>query len=351
MLKNKKQWALTVLTGTSYILSLSGTMLAQASQVPTGPLSPNNPAAKLDQSLVNVPAKTAPASAGPRALSNNTPVSVVGHDLKTGKTSLSSSLLAANSSASSQVSPSNPGLSPTFSAEPRSGVHSQTAGAKPNNLNGPDDRVKITATTTYPWRVMTKLYVTYGNGKTYVCSGALIAAKYVLTAGNCIYSKSDGGWAKTVEVIPGLNGTYKPYGSAYATYLRSYTGWTSNEDSNYDIGLVTLDRTIGNTTGWLGYGYYSSINGVTGNLAGYPVDKDYGLGLYYHYGSITSSTSYRIYYQIDTYYGQSGSPVYKIDNDGNRYVFGVHSSTAYNSGTRIDSKKYNDIKTWISSGT
>lgn len=345
MLKNKKQWALTLLAGTSYILSLAGTTLAQASQIPSGPLSPNDPAAKLDPSLVNVPVKTAPTNASPRTLSNNAPASVINYDLKTGKTQVSASLPAATSSTSSSVSAPSPGSSPTVLAEPRSG------GVKPNSIIGSDNRVKITNTTTYPWRVMTKLYVTYGNGKTYGCSGALIAAKYVLTAGHCIHSKSDGGWAKKVEVIPGLNGTYKPYGSVYATYLRSYTGWTSKQDSNYDFALITLDREIGKTTGWLGYGYYPSINGVTGNLAGYPGDKDGGKGLYYHYGPISSSTSYRLSYQIDTYGGQSGSSVYRIDN-GNRYVFGVHThgGSTYNSGTRIDSKKFNDLKSWIASG-
>jgi V8-like Glu-specific endopeptidase len=183
----------------------------------------------------------------------------------------------------------------------------------------------------------------------------MIAAKYTLTTGQCIYDKSLGGWAKSAEVIPGLQGSYRPYGTAYATYFRTYTNWTSNKDTNYDIGLITLDRNIGNSTGWLGYAYYSSVNGLTGHLAGYPTDKDSGLYSYYDYGSIASSTSYRLYYQIDTSIGQSGSGIYRI-YDNKRYVFGVHgygstSSSTYNSGTRIDSNKFNDLKSWINSGT
>jgi glutamyl endopeptidase len=235
-------------------------------------------------------------------------------------------------------------------------LQSPTGVAKPNSVIGTDNRSKITNTTAYPWRTVTKLFITFPN-TTGGCTGTLIAAKYVLTAGHCVYNKAYGGWAKQIEVVPGLNGTYKPYGSAYAARYRSYTAWTSSEDSNYDFAIITLDRPIGNSTGWLGYATYSSVNGVTSNIAGYPGDKDNGLGLYYHYGAISSSTAYRLFYQIDTYGGQSGSGIYYKDGQDNRYVFGVHttgvtsSSPNHNSGTRIDSTKYDYIKSSIASGT
>lgn len=361
MLNNQKKLALTLLAGTSYLLSLTGMMQAlpqaqaqtPAPQVPSSPLSPNDPAAKLDPALLKVPALQAPKSVSSNSTNSNAPVQTISYDLKTGKTQLSASLPTTTAATSSSVSAPSMGLSPTVAAEPRAGVQSLTGGVKPNSVIGADNRTKITATTTYPWRTVTKLYVTFPNGGG-GCTGTLIAAKYVLTAGHCVYDKAAGGWAKKIEVIPGLKGTYKPYGSAFGTKFRSYTGWTSSQKSDYDIALITLDRSIGTTTGWLGYAYYSSINGVTGNIAGYPGDKDNGLYLYYHYGPIASSTSYRLSYQIDTAAGQSGSGIYRINNN-QRYVFGVHtngtsSPTGYNSGTRIDSKKFNDLKSWIASG-
>ncbi|HEY9638770.1 MAG TPA: trypsin-like serine protease [Coleofasciculaceae cyanobacterium] len=352
MLKNKKQWALTLLAGTSYILSLSGTILAQTPQVPSAPLSANDPAAKLDPALVDVPAQPLPANTSAQTRTNsNAPVSAVSYDLKTGKAQVIAPSAVATSSTSSTVSDPSPGLSPNIKTEPPTGVQAPIGGVKPNSIIGADNRVKITNTTDSPWRTITKLYMTYPNGKTYVCSGTLIAAKYVLTAGHCLHDKAQGGWAKKVEVIPGLKGTYKPYGSAYATKFRSYTNWTSSRDSNYDIALITLDRSIGSTTGWLGYTTYSTVNGLTGHIAGYPAEKDSGLYLYYHSGLIASSNSYRLYYPIDTSGGQSGSSIYRINNS-KRYVFGVHTtgSTSSNGGTRLDSKKFNDIKSWIGSG-
>lgn len=349
---NKKQFVLPLVIGTSYFLSFAGVIQtlpqAQASQVPSAPLSPTNPAAKLDANLLNVPVDKPPVSTSGVA-NQATTVQTVTYDLKTGITQLGSVQPVNSASATSIISAPSMGLSSNTQVE------NSTGGDKPNSIIGADNRQLITNTTTYPWRAMTKLYVTYPNNKTYGCSGTLIAAKYVLTAGHCIYNKDRGGYAKKVEVIPGLNGTYKPYGSVHGTKLRTYTNYTNTKDKNYDIALVTVDKTIGNTTGWLGYAYYSTINGTTGHLAGYPGDKDGAKKLYYHYGPISSSTSMRVSYSIDTYDGQSGGGVYKIVNNKDRYVFAVHThgtspGVTTNSGTRLDSKKTSDIKAWITSG-
>ncbi|MFB8787928.1 MAG: trypsin-like serine protease [Potamolinea sp.] len=345
---NKKQFIFPVVVCTSYILSFAGmTQALPQPQVPSAPLSPTDPAAKLDPTLWNVPVAKPPVSNSQENSPSRT-VQTVTYDLKTGVTQLGPVQPVTPGSATPLVGAPSGGLSPNAKPEASSG------GVKPNSVIGTDNRQLISDTTIYPWRAMTKLYVTYPNNKTYGCSGTLIAAKYVLTAGHCVYNKDRGGYAKKIEVVPGLNGTYKPYGSAFSTKLRTYSNYTTSKDKNYDIALVTLDRTIGNSTGWLGYTYYSSINGVTGHIAGYPGDKDGAKKLYYHYGPISSSTSMRVNYSIDTYNGQSGSGVYRVVNN-ERYVFAVHthglsSGVTTNSGTRLDSKKTTDIKNWITSG-
>jgi V8-like Glu-specific endopeptidase len=224
-------------------------------------------------------------------------------------------------------------------------------GLDPTSVIGADNRILISPTTSYPWRAMTKLRMTFPNGAQGGCSGAMVSAKYVLTAGHCVHSSGNGGWATSVEVIPGLDGWYAPYGSAWATRLRTYVGWTVYRDSNYDFALITLDRNIGYSTGWFGYAAYSTVDGLTGNLGGYPGDLSGGTRLYYHWGTILSSTADRVYYTIDTFNGQSGSGVYRIDN-GNRYIFAVHTSGygTYNGGTRITVGRFWDLVAWIGSG-
>lgn len=351
MSTTKRNRFLPLLASASCLLSLSGItqivpVTAQGT-TPQGVLSPNDPAAKLDPNLINVPSVVppTPSQAESTNLSATTAGQAVGYDPATD----TSQIIPKNSSELTSGS-----SYPNFGSRGPLGSESRAMrGSSQESVIGPDGRILITATTTYPWRAQAKLLVTFANGKTAGCSGTLIQAKYLLTAGHCVHNKDYGGWYTKIEVVPGLNGTYKPYGSAFATYARTYQGWIKSQNSNYDMALVTLDKSIGNTTGWLGYKYYSTINGVTGNIAGYPGDKG-GLKLYYHSGPIASSTAQRVSYSIDTYGGQSGSAVYRI-TDGKRYVFAVHTngtggSVTTNSGTRLDSAKVGNITSWIATG-
>jgi V8-like Glu-specific endopeptidase len=84
----------------------------------------------------------------------------------------------------------------------------------------------------------------------------------------------------------------------------------------------------------------------TGNIAGYPGDKPDGT-LWYAYRRIASVNSRKVYYDIDTYGGQSGSAVYRIIN-GSRYGIAIHAygGAVNNSGTRIVTPVYNNMVAW-----
>jgi V8-like Glu-specific endopeptidase len=219
-----------------------------------------------------------------------------------------------------------------------------------NSVIGSDQRVNITNTTVYPWRAVTKLFVRWPNGQGGGCSGTMISPRHVLTAGHCVYQDAKGGWADSIEVVPGLDGYYKPYGSAYASFFRSVTAWTVDANPEADYALITLDRNIGNTVGWFGYGNWSNLEGVTGHLAGYPGDLGGGREMYYDYDPIQDTNDKRLFYQIDTFNGQSGSGVYR-KIDGNRYVMGVHAygngGDGFNKATRINSSRFDRIQGWI----
>jgi V8-like Glu-specific endopeptidase len=318
------------------------------------PLAASDPRAKLDPELLNVPAKPLPVyatsgeSLGPEA------DGMVEYNVKTGvATDRTANPITVPEFVESAVK-SGQALMPGSVGANLQQDTADARGARPKteSVIGTDERIKITNTAVYPWRAITKLYMTFPNGLTYSCSGTMVNPKYVLTAGHCVFSSADGGWAKTITVIPGLNGTYKPYGQTTATYMRSYTGWTVSGSSNHDFGLITLASPLGSSTGWFGLKSYSSVDGLSANLAGYPGDKDGGLGLYYGFGPITSSTAYRVFYSIDTYGGQSGSGVYHIEPGTLRYVFAVHTTGygTYNGGTRIDSSKFSSIVSWMASG-
>lgn len=118
---------------------------------------------------------------------------------------------------------------------------------------GRDDRIRVNDTTSYPYSAIVHVATQYNSGETYGCTGALISKDTVLTAGHCIYNKEIGGWATNVIVTPGRNGNQVPYLPYSWTKLYSVSGWTDNENSDYDYGTIKLNGSPGDYTGWLGY--------------------------------------------------------------------------------------------------
>ena len=64
---------------------------------------------------------------------------------------------------------------------------------------------------------------------------------------------------------------------------------------------------------------------------------------------INSVSSRQVFYDIDTYGGQSGSGVYRISGGG-RYAFGIHAygvgSRPLNSATRITGSVFENLSSW-----
>lgn len=216
---------------------------------------------------------------------------------------------------------------------------------------GRDDRVRIPTTTNVPWRHMCALRITFPSGATYRGSGFFIGPRTVATAGHCVYLRSQGGWARQVEVIPGANGEAKPFGTAIATNFRSVSGWVSHQRPESDYGCIVLPEGSfkgGSTVGNIGLASFeaSTLLAKTAVLAGYPGDKPFaefwGMGC-----RIKRVTDKTLIYDIDTMGGQSGSPVYiKINNQ--RYVVGIHNygSLSGNSATRITRPIFQLMKKW-----
>jgi glutamyl endopeptidase len=221
---------------------------------------------------------------------------------------------------------------------------------------GPDDRVRINPTTTYPWRCICSLLIIpqVGN-QNYMGTGWLVSPRTVITAGHCVYLRNLGGWAKQILVTPGRNGISRelPYGNSYADHFRSFTAWTNDANKDYDIGAIILPQSLTkfNSLGYFGFASLSDLEGMTANLSGYPGDKDAIPGFqgtqWFNARQIKLAYAHRFYYDIDTAGGQSGSPVWRLLN-GERHVVGIHTNGAStgNSATRITSGVFDVIRAW-----
>ena len=223
----------------------------------------------------------------------------------------------------------------------------------PEAVLGPDNRVQITNTQEYPWRVHASLLITARDGSRWIGTGWFIGRHTLATAGHCVFITNSGvpgrdGWVQSVQVMPGRNGSTLPYGSVTSSNLRTVNAWANNGNPEYDYGAIILSTDLGAQTGWFGIGAYTdaTLNGSTVNISGYPGDKPGGTQ-WYHSDAVSGVGPRKVFYVVDSAGGQSGSAVYRVDN-GARYGVAVHAygGSTSNSGTRITQEVFNNLVAW-----
>jgi V8-like Glu-specific endopeptidase len=119
----------------------------------------------------------------------------------------------------------------------------------------------------YPYAIVGKLYMTFGTSN-YVGSAWVIGESTVFTAGHCVHDKT-AGWAKNVlfraQYNNGSSAGDWPLGT-----LASLSGWTQDEDFEFDMGMgiaATPIRPVTGKAGWI-----ANVGQIQGKIrsVGYP---------------------------------------------------------------------------------
>ena len=225
----------------------------------------------------------------------------------------------------------------------------------PESVIGPDGRTKVSPTTTYPSRAIAYLYITWADNTAGSCTGWFIGPRTLATAGHCVYNTAGGaghGWAKNIYVYPGRNGASAPYGVTASHKLFAVTGWTTSGNPDYDYGAIQTNAPLGNTVGqFLLRTQVGNIFTGTFTVRGYPGDKPAGT-MWTMNSNITHANAYHLWYNADTFGGQSGSPLAAPYNGVCCYAVGIHTygtslpPYAGNSATRINQAVFNNLTAW-----
>ncbi len=256
-------------------------------------------------------------------------------------------------------------------------------------IYGDDNRFAVGDT---PWdQQIAWINATFSGGQSGSFTGALISPFHILTVGHGVYGP-DSGFATSINVSLGFGqeGTKRPYGIANVVRFNTYADFTNTSnwtqityqdpsgqtvtewtgiDKAHDFAILTLDRNIGNFTGWFGYqsndnvatvgglGFYTNETVFT---AGYPGDLDAnndGLPELYttsgELGAIFADSGGIIEHRLDSAKGQSGSPIW-IETDGIRRIIGVHAggqvgvaTDGFNEAARITDSEFDEISNII----
>jgi len=211
------------------------------------------------------------------------------------------------------------------------------------------------SSTAFPWSTQCRMFFSQGASN-FICSGTLVDAKTMLTAGHCVHEGGGGDWSTSVSISPGWDGDDDAWGSANSILLQSFTGWTLSGNYSWDIGFVRLDRPVGFLTSWLGYGYNNSDAYFTGNNFNFAAYPGCNSGcfcnfagcpnqLYHGFGSFDSVNSTRLTANLPGWCftgGMSGGGVYFFDGGTGRFVYGANSTRA-TSGCTIVSNTWTRI--------
>lgn len=207
-----------------------------------------------------------------------------------------------------------------------------------------------------PWRMICSLNIFGQDDNEIIGTGWIAGPRLIITAGHCLYHPSLGGWAKRIEIRPG-NTPLNENADCYISQQFAITEqWHEGSDENFDYGAIFLEQDISSH-----YGHFSimamsdsDLADRKVNISGYPASY-YGDTQMHHQNRIKSVSERKLYYDVDTGGGQSGSPVWVYEGDvaTDPVVIGVHAygGGSYgidiaNSGVRVVADMAKLIEVW-----
>jgi V8-like Glu-specific endopeptidase len=228
-------------------------------------------------------------------------------------------------------------------------------GRRATSVLGQDERIPIPDTTVFPFSTIAFLELEDEFGDVFgSCTGTFIGPDVLLTAGHCLWDANAETWgAEHVRVVPGKDGDFEPFGFEYASDWWVPDGYAETGDSEWDWGVVKLPNDLlALDTGWLSVAVADTETLESPEffpaIVGYPGDQMYGTMWGHVREAFEFVDEFRLYYDIDTAAGQSGSAIWSLaDGPLLGIVVGIHTQGGgnLNSGSRIDEELLADLLT------
>jgi V8-like Glu-specific endopeptidase len=222
------------------------------------------------------------------------------------------------------------------------------------------DRRQVADTRQSPFRKICDLIITAADGTLASGTAWFISPRTLITSGHCVAvfrpDTPAHGMVRRILVMPARNGETDASNSHFGWIqveqenLRVHESWLQHGILDFDYGAIILppDQPLGATVGFFGYQDFpdQTLNGSKPTLAGYPDNAPDGTQ-WFETNPIRQVSPGRLFYDIFTAGGQSGSPVFFANNEG-QVACAIHNfgDTPFNSGVRLTPSVVAQLNAW-----
>lgn len=231
----------------------------------------------------------------------------------------------------------------------------------PSALIGNDNRMRVDATES-PYMMIGDIYMQWDfnddgiiDDTTYSGTGFMMGPDVMVTAAHVVYWKTYECFPYRTYFVTERNGEFEYREIAKSMSISVSTSFIEKEATDYDgrlahdWAIVILDTNVGDRTGWFTCGITSgSLNLSSVIISGYPDDDGKKYSQWCDFGVVTNTAASYFIYTADATGGQSGAPVYDVNN----VVWGIHHG-GYSSGNqayRFSESVYGFIQDELAAG-
>lgn len=225
----------------------------------------------------------------------------------------------------------------------------------------PSNRRRVPDVSQPPWRKICDLLIVAADGTRHSGTGWFISPRTLVTAGHCVFVFNPGhpahGLVRGILVMPARNGETSAAESLFGwaeaprPNLRVHPRWANNQALSFDYGAIILPPAappLGQQVGFFGYGHFldQDLDESAPLLSGYPDNVPEGTQ-WAERNLIKQVTPTRVFYDIFTSTGQSGSPVF-FRNNNRDIACAIHNfgDVPLNSGVRINPAVVAQLNAW-----
>ena len=232
------------------------------------------------------------------------------------------------------------------------------------SIIGNDDSIIVNDTANAPWRPLVCLRIT-APGEFLIGSGILIRPNVILTAAHNVYRLNSNAYATSivahVGVTTGGNAGAEAIGGRVQCPPQYVACAGPNDPTRLPFDFAVIHLTSDALSKWTKPDSIPDIlsqppmsepdlRAAQLTLAGYPVYEGKPIVLRKCLGHIVSTTGTGLIYDMDSLPGQSGGPVFRINEPSKSITFaGVHTTgqETENRARRWDATMQKTVKAWL----